>query len=381
MLPCRVAPHSARYRPDRDTDLNPSLHDVTSFRKLLVIQHWGIGDLLMTTPLLHALHRQLPEAVLDVIVGFTGAAEVLRDTNYVDVRGIIRRQGSQPWTVLRFFASLRTSDYDAAIVATRISPRMGQLARVIAGIPIVAGDGIGSRPAGYTHYRQVDLNQHRVEANLAIGRLLCDLPETAPPRLDVPDVDHRRAQQRWAALGLGDSPVLAIHPGSGLDASAERRLPRDLLQTVIDSHLGRSPDNRVLIVLGPAEQNLRPLYQDRDPRVRVISDASLHETAALLARCRALLAGDTGVGHIAAAMGTPVITVAGPTLAETTRPWGKANRLIRTAEALPCMPCYDTPLYGHCPYGVRCLSSIRPEDVLQMISSTIESGTGPVRAD
>ncbi|HWA58899.1 MAG TPA: glycosyltransferase family 9 protein, partial [Gemmatimonadales bacterium] len=328
--------------------------------------HWGIGDLIMTTPLLQALHGALPEAQIEVVLGLAGAAEVLQGAEYATIRGIIRRQ-SGLGKLFRFFVGLRKARYDVAVMATRVSPRMGQLARFVAGIPTVIGDGTGPRPAGYTAWREMDPLQHRVEGNIEIGRLLVDIPGIPHPRVEITPAAAAAAAERWQTLTLAGRPVLAVHPGSSHVTASERRIPETLVDDTIASLLGLLPGATVLVVLGPEELSLLPRFEGRDPRLRVLSGASLQETAWILGRCDVLLAGDSGLGHMASAVGTPVVTLGGPTQTAATRPWGDHTTVVRTREPLACMPCYDTPLYGRCPYQVKCLTSIERPQVLEAI--------------
>ena len=345
-------------------------------RSILVIQHWGIGDLLMTTPMLRALHDALPRTRIEVMLGLTAAAEVLQGASYVQVRGIMRRQ-SGLGKLVRFFLGLRASRYDVAVMATRVSPRMGQMAHYVAGIPVVVGDGFGTRPRGYAAWRSVNPLQHRVEGNLDIARMLVDVPAIPPTRIEITPASAQAAERRWRELALADLPVVAVHPGSSNVTASERRIPESLLQATIAGVLQASPANRVLVVLGPDELELAPRFEGLDARVSLLTGATLQECAWILGRCALLVAGDSGLGHVASAVGTPVVTLAGPTQTMATRPWGDRTTVLRTREAVPCMPCYDTPLYGNCPYEVKCLTTIRASDVLQAIHATLHTGRHP----
>lgn len=341
-------------------------------RSILVVQHWGIGDLIMTTPMLQALHQALPDTRIDIVAGLASAAEVLQGASYVTVRGIIRRQ-SGLGKLLRFFLGLRSSNYDVAIMATRVSPRMGQLARYAAGIPVVIGDGAGTRPLGYAAWRRMDPKQHRVEGNIELARQLVDLPVIPHPRVEVSAAAAQSAALRWQELGLSDGPVVAVHPGSSHVTAAERRIPEHLIQETIGGLLAVSPANQVLVVLGPEEVSLAPRFQGMDSRVKLLTGATLQESAWILGRCAVVVAGDSGVGHVASAVGTPVVTLAGPTETRGTRPWGDRTTVLRTRELLACMPCYDTPLYGNCPYQVRCLTSIQGHEVIDAVTTAMTS--------
>jgi ADP-heptose:LPS heptosyltransferase len=87
------------------------------------------------------------------------------------------------------------------------------------------------------------------------------------------------------------------------------------------------------------------------------------ELRALVGRSRLFLGGDTGPLHIAATTGTPVVGLYGPTLPARSAPW--RDRSIPTisleVEGLPCRPCEQRVCE---PGDFRCLTTLRPEDVI-----------------
>ena len=99
---------------------------------------------------------------------------------------------------------------------------------------------------------------------------------------------------------------------------------------------------------------------------------SLRESAALLAACSALVTGDSGPMHLAAAVNTPVVALFGP----TTREWGffpsgPRDRVLE--KSLPCRPC---SLHGKkgCSKGGECLAQIEPEDVMAVLEEMLFEG-------
>ncbi len=78
---------------------------------------------------------------------------------------------------------------------------------------------------------------------------------------------------------------------------------------------------------------------------------------ALLTRLACLVSGDTGIAHLAAALGVPTVTLFGPTDPELTAPRTRRGRAV--AGAAPCAPCF----LARCPIDHVCLRSIAPEDV------------------
>src|SRR5262249_22823916 len=96
---------------------------------------------------------------------------------------------------------------------------------------------------------------------------------------------------------------------------------------------------------------------------------SLRELMALLKLCRVLLTNDSGPMHLASALGTTVIVPFGSTSPELTGPGlpgDTRHRLLQSGA--PCSPCFRPT----CPIDLRCLTSIRPDHVLQAVLQAIE---------
>jgi lipopolysaccharide heptosyltransferase II len=77
---------------------------------------------------------------------------------------------------------------------------------------------------------------------------------------------------------------------------------------------------------------------------------------AVLSELDALVSGDTGVAHLAAALGTPVVTLFGPTDPRLSAPRGRAAVVTHP---VPCAPCF----YRACPIEHPCLRGIEPTEV------------------
>ncbi|MEZ4466771.1 MAG: glycosyltransferase family 9 protein [bacterium] len=149
------------------------------------------------------------------------------------------------------------------------------------------------------------------------------------------------------------APV-ALIPGSRV---ATKRWPRHRW-TTLAARL-RAAGQAVVWVGGPGEA---PLAGDAGPAV---FGASLAATAGLLARCRLAVGGDSGLLHLARAVGTPVVMLFGPTSAAPHPP--DAGRSDVARADLPCRPCSP---HGpaRCPLGHHgCLADLLPETVLAAV--------------
>jgi ADP-heptose:LPS heptosyltransferase len=347
-------------------------------RRIIVVQTWGIGDMIMTTPMLRALRKRLPAAEITLIAGARRSADVV-SVGAGEMCDRVYTVGSGRARMLRLaqlLLSLRKTRPDAAFLATGMSHRVAQGLRLLMGVPIVSGCA-SSRPRwGFTHWVPHDLKRHRILINHDIVRAVFpDIGDPDGTSFHVSDAAHREAESVLDRWGFGDSPFIGFHPGSSPKEGIAKRIPSELsvrlLRTLLECH----PQLRVVVFIGPDEMELLPPFAAiADSRVVTATGLGLSAIAALLRRAKALIAADSGLGHIAAAVGTPVVTLFGPTIPDRIRPWERNAIVVRAGDAVspPCRPCYDTPLYGNCPYDQKCMTAIQAQDVLIALEKTCD---------
>jgi ADP-heptose:LPS heptosyltransferase len=158
-----------------------------------------------------------------------------------------------------------------------------------------------------------------------------------------------------------DVPFWAVHPGSG---SPHKNWPWDrFLETAI---LLRSRGRvRPLFLIGPVEEDTEsvPIKAVQDAGFPVIRKMTLPVLAALLTLCGGYLGNDSGVSHLAAALGIPTLAIFGPTDPLLWAPRGKAVKVL--APFLPCAPCSHEKMTS-CPLQ-ECLDSIPVSQVLEAV--------------
>ncbi len=121
----------------------------------------------------------------------------------------------------------------------------------------------------------------------------------------------------------------------------------------------------VVLVGGAAEaeyfDQLAPLPANA---ISLVGRTGLADLTGLIAGARAVVATDTGPSHIAAAVGTPVYAIIGPTNYKRTGPYATADNDVHILSAgLPCSPCYHTPRFDACPKN-QCMYDVTPQRVL-----------------
>ncbi|GAB3653585.1 glycosyltransferase family 9 protein [Ramlibacter alkalitolerans] len=345
---------------------------------LLVIVTRQIGDVLLTTPLIHAARHRWPDAAIDVL-GFEGTLEMLRGNP--DVRELIATPPR-----LGFAGGLRLMRrlwrrYDLALVA-EASDRahlMGAVAsRHRAGLVPPAGGSSGLKKRLLDHAVVVagDLGEvHVVQEKLA---LLAPWQELAPPaRLVAPP-----SQPLPAPLARQLAPgYVVVHTPS---MWPYKQWPLEHFRTLLG--LLAAAGRQVVLTGGPSAGDRAAIgaMQGAAPAPLLV-DAGLLDFGQLagLLRGAALYIGpDTSVSHLAAACEVPVLAIFGPTHPQRWAPWPALPReqvvhwqrrasvqsvgqvTLMQAE-LPCAPCGKAGCEDHRMSGTECLPAIRPERVAQ----------------
>lgn len=275
--------------------------------RLLFVTLSNIGDLVLTTPALVALHEAYPAHAIDVVAD-ARSSELLRACPFLG--SLFHREkgrGRRGWLAL--VATLRAHRYDAVVdLRTDFLPWLLRARRRSARWQ--------ARPAG-PHAAQ----QHHA----VVQRLLPDREAPIPPSKLWLSPAECAAADRWLA-GLPGSAWLALAPGAnwpgkiwpiGRYGELVGRVAGRFDGVIV---LGAAADRTIAAELAAATSAL--------PVLDVCGRTSLPEAAALLARARAFVGNDSGLGHMAAALGVPTITVFGPGRPERYRPWGEAARVV-----------------------------------------------------
>ncbi|MDI3342043.1 MAG: glycosyltransferase family 9 protein [Sphaerobacter sp.] len=340
-------------------------------RRVAVLRALHLGDLLLAVPALRALRAGFPQAEITLIGLPWAAAFVERFRHYLDrfvPFGGYPGMGEvplDPARVERFVADQRAAGYDL-VIQMHGNGRTSNACALALGGRVTAGYYVGARPAGLTVAAPYPDDCPEVERNLRLARLLgCPDPG---PALEFPlhAADRAEAARLLARLPSG-GPLVGIHPGARPPA---RRWPPERFAAVAD-HLVDRLGARVLLTGSPEEVETarRVAAAMRASPLVLAGQTSLGGLAALIARLDLFLSNDTGPAHLAAALGTPSVTLFGP--ADPVR-WAPLDRARHPIVRVPvaCSPCP----HWECPIDHRCLRRITPEMVAAAATRLLATG-------
>jgi exopolysaccharide biosynthesis WecB/TagA/CpsF family protein len=321
---------------------------------LLIIQLADIGDLVLSTPALAALRIAHPKAHITVLTT-AHAASVLQGTSLADdVITFDKHTFDSPRALLslgnlrRLFAlgvHLRRKRCDTALVFHHFSTRYGAIK--FAGLMWSAGCsriiGLENGSGFFLTERIADRGfGARHQAQYWLDLAARTGASGAPRRASVGRSDSDRI---WAISQLaqhvpspqGKRVMIAVHPGSGGYSRARRWDAEEFARTA--DELVERFSARIILVGSKQDDADRVLASMRQPALDLSGKTTLGQLAAVLELCDLYVGADSGVMHIAAAVGTPVVAVFGPSNHEAFGPWTPGGRAVVVRSAPLCSPC------------------------------------------
>ena len=357
-------------------------------KKVLAIRLDNLGDVLVTTPALHAIKTSLPNASLTLLASPVGA-QVARLNPDLEEVIVYEAPWMDPWHKLpqdsqreqQMIAEVRERKFDGAIIFTSYhqSPLPAAYLCYLAGIPLrVAAsiDGPGSLLT--TRHKHPERMMHEVERGLdlvgAIGLTAGDLDLV----LRVPEEARSQLARHLSAAGIDSRhPLIVVHPGCSMPA---RTYPWEMYAQVVDLLVERLGAVVALTGAGDEQALVEQVLERLRPETRRATHAfagklPFPEFCALIEAADLTITNNTGPMHIAAALKTPVVALFALTNPpEQWGPWRVAHRQLYHDVA--CRICYSRV----CPYGHECLSLVSPQMVVDAASELLASTVLPLHS-
>jgi len=325
--------------------------------RILVIRPAALGDVLLTLPALQALSAAYPSATIEVmgnlpVLHWLPGRSVVHAVSSFDRADLawLFQPEAEPAAALQ--ACLDSFDLILSYATAPEHVFARNLSRLARGRVL----SLDARPQQVSTHMSRYLQQPLAELGIA--------PDTGYPALHLTPADQEEAVRWWTEHGLPGATVIAIHPGSG---SPAKNWPAARF-AALAGHLQHEQGARILLVSGPADeaavdamrQCLAPSVPQPDPIL--LHDLPLPLLAAILSRCGLYVGNDSGVSHLAAALGVPTVAIFGPTDPAIWAPRGPAVRIVRTP--VPCAPCSPSQRQS-CPDRL-CLDSVFLQQVLDV---------------
>lgn len=285
--------------------------------RILVIRGGAIGDFVLTLPAIRLLRENFPHAHLEIlgykhIIALAEGrfyADATRSIEYAALSRFFIPNAKLPDDLVEYFASFQQ------IVSYLYDPDQFFEKNV--------------RCCGVKHYLPASpkINADAAHATQQLAQPLQSLAlylEEHAPVLHPSEEDRAFAASFLASAPMADASVIALHPGSG---SERKNWPLESWRALGEVLFALNPQLNVLVIGGEAdhatlgkmraEWKLRPVF--------FAENLPLPQLAAILEKASVFIGHDSGISHIAAAVGTPCVLMFGPTDPDI---WAPANKNV-----------------------------------------------------
>ena len=299
--------------------------------KILIVHLGALGDLLLSRPALLAIRMRFPQAEIDFL-GYPHLTSLIkcemriRHTYNIEYS----KENEKFWYNYDLFIFFARKNYPAWEKVLTFAPSI-----FIKTIP-------------------------PPEVNLPVFQF--QLQQLHKQGFEIPS-EFTSLSLPPAEISLNICPDFLIHPGSG---SSSKNWPPAYFAEVIQAFSQCNPG----LIIGPADRKVAEeiLSFLGNKKIILLEQLSLLTLAAIISKVRVFLGNDSGISHLAAALGVPSFVIFGPTNANVWKPWGREVRTF--IPKVSCAPCSDEER-RNCLERI-CLQSIDPHQVAKKLKNWLQ---------
>jgi lipopolysaccharide heptosyltransferase II len=353
------------------------------FKKILIINPYGIGDVLFTTPVIKNLRLAYPQAQIAYLANRRTADFLKFNPDIAQVFVYERdefvesyRQNPlkfiQKW--FSFFNAIRREKFEM-VFDFSLNSTFGFFS---AACGIKKRVGFDYRKRGRFLTDRVPMigyeEKHVIEYYLDLLRLI-DIPvKTRQMKLEVPSKDIQWAQE-WLSRQKKDptKPLIAVLPGGGASWGKAARYKRwsvskyaHLIDKIIETF-----DATIILMGDSKEEELcrEVVSLAHFPLHLAVGETTLLGLAALLMRCQVAIVNDGGPLHVAEAVGVKTVSIFGPVDPQVYGPYPASGHTV-VQKGLACQPCYRRFRMANCAH-ISCLRDLSVEEVFRKVQSIL----------
>ena len=343
--------------------------------KILIINPYGIGDVLFTTPVISNLRAAYPQAAIAYLANRRTADFIKFNPDIAQVFIYERDDFVGNYRkYLELFNSIKQEAFDL-VFDFSLNSSFGFLS-FACGIKKRVGFDYRGRGRFLTHrVSMVGFEQrHVIEYYLDLLRLIEIPVKTSQMKLDVPDKDVQWAQEWLTRHHIDpDRPLIAVLPGGGASWGKAAKYKRwavpkyaHLIDKIIENF------DAAIILMGDSkeEELCRDLVRlAHSPLHVAVGETSLLGLAALLMRCQVAILNDGGPLHMAVAVGVKTVSIFGPVDPHVYGPYPVSGHTV-VQKKLPCQPCYRSFRMADCGH-ISCLGELSVEEVYRKVRNIL----------
>lgn len=328
-------------------------------KKILIIKLRGIGDVVLSTIVIDNLRKDFPNAELDYLVeapsqpGLLGLKEINR---------VLLFDRNDFWKKVSLILRIRKSRYD--LILDFFTNPSTALVTFFSGAKYRVGFPYRGRKYAYNIFGPEERGKyHSAQLHLETLKMLGLNHSYKELYYYISPAALRVAEKYLRDSFIENNFVVGICPTGGW--ASKKCDPEKFVE--IANALIKKFNAKIFILWGKGdEEDARIIHSLIGDKSIIAPSTTIQELAAMIARCKILIANDSGPMHIATAVGTPVLGLFGPTSPYMQGPYGTKNGWIRLDE-LECIECNLLV----CPRKHECFSDLPIEKVLDKVSKLI----------
>jgi ADP-heptose:LPS heptosyltransferase len=324
------------------------------FERFLIVSTTGLGDTLWATPALRALRTRYPAAYIGVLTSKMGAS-VLRGNPYIDETFVLKDPAFPSLSSL--YKTLKSRCIDTALIFHVSQRPVIPFCHLIGAQEIIGTETLCKGLDDLLTKRLPLIDEHEILRRLRIVEEVKAKPQGVAMEMYLQDKDISSLESKLSQYNVPDYiPIVGLHPGAkdlfkqwhpeGFIAVGRRLAEERGCQIVVTGNL---EEKDLVCKIAGAIPRAIPIYGQLD----------IHELAALQKKMKLFITNDTGPMHLAAAMGTPVLAIFGPTDPSLCGPIFAPSFEIVSLKPT-CTPCLKKSCRE--PF---CLSQITPDHIFQ----------------
>jgi len=345
--------------------------------KFLIINPFGIGDVLFTTPVIRAIKDAYPDSVIGYWCN-ERVGGVLRNSPKINKvfalsRGDIKKIRNESWwkgifSFLGLLRGIKREKFDISLDFS-LDHRYSLISKLL-GIKKRVGFNYKKRGRFLTH--KIDVEgyslRHVVEYYLDLLKPLGIKPGGNTLEFPVPESSKVKSKNMLAGHGItGKGPVIGIVPGGGASWGRDavfKHWPA-LKYAQLADKLAKDSSSQIVILGDESERPITEVVVSamKHKPLDLTGRTNLEELAALISNLNILITNDGGPLHIAVALGIKTVAVFGPVDALVYGPYPPSARHVVIHKDFDCRPCYRNFRFQGCEHDRRCTRGITVDEV------------------
>lgn len=343
-------------------------------KKIAIFCLSGIGNTILFTPTLRILRKRLPNARFYAVFRNQATSDVLTGSGLVDKAIVF---DGNLINKLKLLLHLRNQNFDLSITAfpsNRIEFNLFSWL-INARERVTHSYAVGRvRTFAFLQNKKIkaDENLHDIFQNLNLLKLLNINFKKEKIELSffLDKKDKVFSRDFSIKNKLEGKRVIAVHPGTKKKDEI-RRWGKDKFIKLINILL-RDKKNKIILFKGPDEEDIADFIHEKTGKKAIlVENLNLKRVGAIIERCSLFVGTDSGLGHIAAALGVKTLVIFGPANPKRTVPYGGHTAYIRAN--CPCTPALKYPFWStsdkiKCSNNLVCLRRLDVKTVLAKIN-------------